>query len=405
MSFDLFSNFLGGKKDNSSMSQISEQDEKGDGGNMKEFEWDIYNKSWFTVTNKNTIRRINDSSYWRPCYGKTIIDVRNNNNDNNNTTSKIKSVEWKIKINQTTSKNIMIGVCKDQWNTDIYGCYTTANGYLKNCNGPYLYHQSGNTTYGQAIQGTGTIIIMTFNAKERSLSFNVDGNDYKTAWTSLPSGQWRLAADILTANDEISVLYEKIVYDNHLLCTLEAVHQWKSDIEFAINSIDQQQKSIASIPVESLLKDVQYIPQVQSGFKVFEKNLQIYKTKLEAYERDLSKQLKPETKDYRKWKSEDIVKWILTLDNGIYSVYADKLCQAFKQNELTGEDLESIRREDLYLFGVTVFKHRVSLMKHFSNIGKNENIDDNNVGGGGGGANDENEDEDEGEHDQVTPID
>jgi len=121
------------------------EDEKDDGN--KKFEFNLFNKSWYQLVNKNTIRRINENSVWRPVFGNSEINITNNDNDD----IKVKKVEWQVKINTTTSKNIMIGVCKDSFITENQGCYTTANGYMKNCNGPYLYQSGSSKNYGKVI--------------------------------------------------------------------------------------------------------------------------------------------------------------------------------------------------------------------------------------------------------------
>jgi len=96
--------------------------------------------------------------------------------------------------------------------------------------------------------------------------------------------------------------------------------------------------------------------------------------------------LKPQQKDFRKWQAGDLIKWIITLDDGIYNVYTDKLYKAFKDNQITGEDIQQIGKNDLFLFGVTVFKHRVQLLKHF------ESLDGNNIN------NENDQEQDEGEN-------
>jgi len=48
---------------------------------------------------------------------------------------------------------------------------------------------------------------------------------------------------------------------------------------------------------------------------------------------------------------------------------------------MQGEDLKDLTKNDLFLFGVSVFKHRVQLMKHLENLmsGNVNNVQNNNV--------------------------
>jgi len=64
---------------------------------------------------------------------------------------------------------------------------------------------------------------------------------------------------------------------------------------------------------------------------------------------------------------------------------------------MTGEDLKDLTKNDLFLFGVSVFKHRVSLMKHFENL-TSQVESEAEVGMDGDDEEDNNRTKDEGEN-------
>jgi hypothetical protein len=239
------------------MAQISE-DEKHNNDeewqSNQKFEWNLYNSSYWTITNKNRAKKNSDGS-WRSVYGNSIIHVKDNkeNKDSkedeessSSSQDRIKKIQWHVSITQTVSKNIMIGVCRDSWLTEGYGCYTSANGYMVYPYSPgYKYNGSSSSNYGKAMNGNGSVIIVTLNAHEKTLSFNIDNQDFGVAYSNLPNGQYRLAVDISSPNDEVTVTSEKIEYNNSFLMILQSLKEWTTDIKYANDAIKKQQQSIS----------------------------------------------------------------------------------------------------------------------------------------------------------------
>jgi len=94
--------------------------------------------------------------------------------------------------------------------------------------------------------------------------------------------------------------------------------------------------------------------------------------------------LNPKIENYKNWSPESIVKYVISLDKGVYQPYAETLLQSLKENQMTGEDLPELNKNDLFSFGVKIFRHRVSLIRHFQKLAgkdyissKEEDIEDN----------------------------
>ena len=75
---------------------------------LPQFKVDLFDNQYFKITNYNVIKCIKEPFGYRPCFGNNILEIKNNNNNNNNI---IHNVTWKIKINNTFSKYIYIGIC------------------------------------------------------------------------------------------------------------------------------------------------------------------------------------------------------------------------------------------------------------------------------------------------------
>lgn len=353
------------------------------------FEWSLYNSAYFQVT-KNRAKKLSDGS-WRSCYGQTIIPIKESNGDDDESQDRIKRVQWHVQVVNTVSKNIMIGICKNTWNTDSsnYGCYNTQNGYMYYSASPgYRYNAAQSVQYGKALNGNNSNIIVTLNVHDKTLSFNIDNQDFGVACSNLTQGQYRLCVDISSPNDEVLVTSEKIEYYNTFSIVSSSMKEWHNAIKLINENIKKQEENIGNNKnksknkgnLDKLLKNAHYISVIKQNKKKLEKELKDFDDNLVSYEKALQKYLIPPKKDnYKTWNSDDIIKWIITLDSGAFIVYTKKLSKALQENQITGDDLKDISRNDLSLFGVTVFKDRVRLMKHFESLvsGGSSDNDDN----------------------------
>ena len=81
---------------------------------------------------------------------------------------------------------------------------------------------------------------------------------------------------------------------------------------------------------------------------------------------------------YKEWGTQDIITWILSLENGRYTKYKSKLEQSLNEEQVKGIHLESVDAIDVKGWGVVEFGDKKSLMKEIKALMK-QNNNDNNV--------------------------
>jgi len=81
--------------------------------------------------------------------------------------------------------------------------------------------------------------------------------------------------------------------------------------------------------------------------------------------------------NYKSWNCEDIMKWILTLEDGMFLDYCESLMEQFLFQNVKGKDLVNFDKNDLFGFGINTFSHRQSLFTHFQNLKNNINLNNN----------------------------
>ena len=88
--------------------------------------------------------------------------------------------------------------------------------------------------------------------------------------------------------------------------------------------------------------------------------------------------------NYEQWNSEQIVAWIINLDENRFTKYKDTLLYHLNEEEIIGNDLEEINEIDLQRWQIKSFKDKKFLLqriKHLTqqNQNPNQNDDDNDV--------------------------
>eukprot|EP01083_Nonionella_stella_P169284 573719_1 len=72
--------------------------------------------------------------------------------------------------------------------------------------------------------------------------------------------------------------------------------------------------------------------------------------------------------DWETWRNEEVVEWLLSLQNGKFKQYVD----AFVEQRVIGSDLNAIQKNDLMAFGMTVFSHRTEVFNAIQNLTSSE---------------------------------
>eukprot|EP01083_Nonionella_stella_P076162 207403_1 len=73
---------------------------------------------------------------------------------------------------------------------------------------------------------------------------------------------------------------------------------------------------------------------------------------------------------FMQWESEEVLNWILSIEDGLYKKYEQKLREEIINSEVCGTDLITMDTGDLQQFGVTKFAHRKTLIGHIKKLTK-----------------------------------
>merc|ERR1712176_1012288 len=88
-------------------------------------------------------------------------------------------------------------------------------------------------------------------------------------------------------------------------------------------------------------------------------------------------------KNYTEWDCNDIVQWLCSIENGRYKKYESKISMAIKDENITGQHLMDIDKNDLHRIGITDFGDKKSVLNHIKSlkVDKNDENDENDVEG------------------------
>ena len=78
--------------------------------------------------------------------------------------------------------------------------------------------------------------------------------------------------------------------------------------------------------------------------------------------------------EFREWDSNDVINWILSIDDGVLAKYEEKVKQEILDGEIEGTDLITMDMDDIKRLGIGKFAHRKVLQ---TNIAKLKQINDN----------------------------
>merc|ERR1712228_334622 len=96
---------------------------------------------------------------------------------------------------------------------------------------------------------------------------------------------------------------------------------------------------------------------------VFSQNEEINEYKRQINE--ISEEKKEETEereiDFVEWEWHDIMEWIISLNNGKYKKYQNVLTEKLMEEEVKGQHLCYIDKNDLHRFGISSFSDKVDV--------------------------------------------
>eukprot|EP01084_Bolivina_argentea_P207662 354267_1 len=106
-----------------------------------------------------------------------------------------------------------------------------------------------------------------------------------------------------------------------------------------------------------------------------------------SFVEDTQKNINKNKKQYVKdWNTNELLNWILQIENGTYIKYKQTLYSALNENQINGKNIKDINEINLKYFGINILSDRKHLMKHINNLissqlyqrqieGQNENND------------------------------
>eukprot|EP01083_Nonionella_stella_P054611 144161_1 len=74
------------------------------------------------------------------------------------------------------------------------------------------------------------------------------------------------------------------------------------------------------------------------------------------------------TLHYSQWSTDDVVQWILTLDNGAYVEYKHTLGICMLKEGIDGAELKHLDKNDLHRLGIGNFKHKRLILQHITDL-------------------------------------
>eukprot|EP01083_Nonionella_stella_P119497 357243_1 len=162
---------------------------------------------------------------------------------------------------------------------------------------------------------------------------------------------------IASQKEHISVLNARMKEQNdHLNDELEQLRQAnKSNTDLLVNE---------NLSLKQKIKDLQ-----TQNSRLLDDQKE-YETTIHALRSDISK-LKlnsMDTSNYMNWKHEDILMWIMSLDNNRLNKYHDHLSQSLKEEGIEGIHLNEVNEMDIKGWGVKNFADKKFLLKKIKEL-------------------------------------
>eukprot|EP01083_Nonionella_stella_P311612 1111666_1 len=73
-------------------------------------------------------------------------------------------------------------------------------------------------------------------------------------------------------------------------------------------------------------------------------------------------------KHYTQWTTNDVLRWLMQLDNGSFAPYQQTLARALNNEQIDGNDLFDLDKNDLHRLGIQTFKLKKSLLAHIQSL-------------------------------------
>ena len=84
-------------------------------------------------------------------------------------------------------------------------------------------------------------------------------------------------------------------------------------------------------------------------------------------------------RNFREWNHDDIIHWIMLLENNRFIHYEKVVNKTLREEQVTGQDLVNVNRDDIKAWGINKFSDIKALEKHITDLVKEEANDEENI--------------------------
>eukprot|EP01084_Bolivina_argentea_P268764 456597_1 len=191
-----------------------------------------------------------------------------------------------------------------------------------------------------------------YNIKDSAsiLSIDVHNEEQKHNETEIETDMLRKQIN------ELKIMNEKL--QNDVIKAVEKSSKMQNENVPINNKVTEyvQQNSLLQSEICKLKKVVE---ELQNEKKDME--MEIIELKKENSRLKL-KNLDPN--EYQNWSTEQVVYWIISLDNGSYKQYGNILTKSLSEENIDGECLSEIDSVDIKIWGIKDYRHRKAIYNH-----------------------------------------
>eukprot|EP01084_Bolivina_argentea_P275596 470046_1 len=314
--------------------------------------------------------------------------------------------QWQFKIKKYKWANeLTIGIGEADYKSlhSIAHHNEETNNYVCDC---YGYLTSKGELHGTEVSSfkkPEDILTMEFNGMINMLSFQVNNKDKQNAFEIEHSDiGYTMIVESGRQDDSVQLLSYKCIHstdDNkseHVSVNDDKKTFWQDEKLKLIEERDIAKAQSESLKSELVGKEKE-INNFKNEIKLLkeknnklmydngkllddQKGMEIEINKLKKENKELRRN-NINTKNYKQWNWEQIIFWILSLDDGKYNQYENQLMKHLKEEAIEGDDLTEIKEDDLMRWGIKKFKDKKNVMKYIKQLTNNNHQNVDNEGG------------------------
>ena len=279
----------------------------------------------------------NSDSGWGTIYGSKWIKL--------NETRQI--TKFEIKINKLRNGNeglMYIGISSNDYHQNgRYSFYNDNRNYSFRSDG-VIYHNSKYFTLidqGYKTNDIITFIINPFNKKISILKNDKVINSQR--YNTLSSNQYKLAISLFNKHDSVSIINQYNIR-SHRDSSAEIISELVNKNDLLMTEIELLRNELASV-------------------KQLNRELQFENSSLKKQNKSMTKLIFDE-RDFMNWSVDEVISWIMDIDNGKYLKYFEMLNIRITDEQIDGIKLYELDYVDLKELGIIDIDDRKSLWRN-----------------------------------------